>query len=36
MSDYLGAREGELLSVSAGRGFLGYADQRVLFPETSL
>jgi hypothetical protein len=32
MSDYLGATEGELLSVSAGRRFLGYNDQRVLFP----
>jgi hypothetical protein len=32
MSDYLGTSEGELPSVPAGRRFLGYADQRVLFP----
>jgi hypothetical protein len=32
MSDYLGATEGELLSVSAGRRFLGYQNQQVLFP----
>ncbi|MDX6393799.1 MAG: hypothetical protein QOJ73_4862 [Streptosporangiaceae bacterium] len=32
MSDYLGATEGELLSVSAGRRFLGYQNQQVPFP----